>query len=336
MQKLFTMLVSVLLIALILPAAEIHDLPDLVDPHMMVVRHNKLFVTERSKVYVYELPDKLIRMFGKKGEGPGEFREFFDQGLMVSFVDDLLCVGSNGRVSYFREDGTFVKDKHTGGGHTYSAVGDGFVALRWGVVDNFAYNRIILKDQDMGLVKVLEKKKNWYQEGKNINPVDVRNPRYVIMGGRIYAESPDGAIHIFDSSGKETGVAKNVYALVEVTAQDREQYHDYYRTHKYYKERYQNLKHLIRFPRYYPPVKFFDASGGFLYVMTHVRKDGKNEVYLYDADGKYLKKVYIKMRDINRQELYPRIRIADNRVYQLFEDDDEENWQLHITEIPAG
>ena len=316
MRKVQTLFVSILFITGILPSTEIHDLPDLADPHMMAINNNKLFVTELSRVYIYELPDKLIRVFGKKGEGPGEFKAFSDQGLMVSFVDDLFCVGSNGRVSYFREDGTFVKEKRTGGGHTYSALGDHFVALRWGMVDKFSYNRIILKDKDMGLVKVLEKKRNWYQEGKDINPVDVRNPRYVIMGGRIYAESQDGAIHIFDSSGRELGVAKNEYALVEVTSRDREQYHEYYRTHKYYKESYYNLKTLIKFPKYYPPVKFFDASDGFLYVMTHVRKDGKNEVYLYDAAGKYLRKSYIKMRDINRQELYPRIRIANNRVYQ--------------------
>jgi len=335
MNKAAMVFLFVLLIIGVLPATEVYDLPDIVDPHMMVIHNNQLFITERSKVYIYELPDKLIRVFGKKGEGPGEFREFFDQGLMVSFVDDLICVGSNGRVSYFKPDGTFVKEMKTGSGHTYSAVGDHFVAIRWGVIDNFAYNRIVLKDKDMGMVKVLEKKKNWYQEGKDINPVDVRNPRYVIMRGRIYAESPDGAIHIFDASGRETGVARNEYTLVEVTSRDREQYHDYYRTHKYYKERYFNLKNLIRFPAYYPPVKFFDASGGFLYVMTHVRKDGENEVYLYDAGGKYLKKVYVKMRDINRQELYPHIRIANHKVYQLFEDDDDENWQLHITEIPA-
>ena len=43
----------------------------------------------------------------------------------------------------------------------------------------------------------------------------------------------------------------------------------------------------------------------------------------------------ISMRDINPQELLPLIRIANGRIYQIFEDPDNEAWTLEVTEIPA-
>ncbi len=295
-MKKFIFLILVPVILIPVYAVNIYDMPDLADPHMFTVDKDDIYISERSRVYIYKYPDKLVRVFGKKGEGPGEFREYFDQGLMVSFFKGNLCVESNGRVSFFKKDGTFIGEKKTESGHAYSSVGDNFVGIRWGVIDNFSYNRIILKSSDMNMIKVLQKKKNWYQEGRDINPVDVRNPRYTIMKGKIYAECPEGAISIFDSNGKQIGKAKSEYSRVGVSEKDKEMYHEYYRTHKYYKERYHQLKHLIKFPKHYPPVKFFDSSDGFLYVMTHVRKEGKNEIYIYDAGGKYLKKIFVKMR----------------------------------------
>ena len=335
MKQIIAVLLLLILIAVQVSATEVYDMPDLEDPHTLFINGDDIYIGQRSRIYIYKYPDKLELVFGKKGEGPGEFREYFDQGLMVSLYKGNLCVESNGRVSFFKKDGTFIREKKTGSGHAHLAVGENFVGLRWGVIDNFAYNRILLKDNDMGLIKVLQKKKHWYQEGRDINPVDVRNPRYTIMDGRIYAEGPDGSIHIFDSNGKELGIAKKEYVLVKVSSDDQDMYHEYYRTHKYYKERYHQLKHMIKFPNFYPPVKFFDASGGFLYVMTHVRKNGENEVYVYDASGKFIRKVFVKMEDINRQEVNPRIRIANGRVYQLLEDEDEEAWQLHISDIPV-
>jgi len=335
MKKTIVFLIAMAITGVPFLQGEIYELPDLEDPHLFTIDKDDIYISERSRVYIYKYPDKLVRVFGKKGEGPGEFREFFDQGLTITPFKGDLCIDSNGRVSYFKKDGTFIKEIKTGSGHVYTPVGNNFVAIRWGVIDNFSYNRIILKSRDMKMIKVLQKKKNWYQEGKDINPVDVRNPRYTVMNDRIYAEAPDGGIHIFDASGNLLGIAKKDYTEVKVLEKDKEMYHEYYRIHKYYRERYHQLKHLIKFPKNYPPVKFFDSADGLLYVMTHVRKSGKNEIYIYDGEGKFQRKVFVKMRDINKQEVYPRIRIANNRIYQLLDDQDEETWQLHVTEIPV-
>jgi hypothetical protein len=69
--------------------------------------------------------------------------------------------------------------------------------------------------------------------------------------------------------------------------------------------------------------------------MTHVRTEGANEIYIFDETGKFLRKVFVKMKDIQLQEVNPLIRIANNKIYQLFESQDEEIWQLYVTHIPG-
>jgi len=160
MKKLLIIVLIVLFYSL-LGASEIYDLPDLMSPHTMTIDKKDIYIAAKSQVFIYEYPDKLKKIFSKKGEGPGEFREYFDERLLVSL------------------------------------------------------------------------------EGNNI------------------------------------------------------------------------------------------------YVLTFVRKNGANEFYIFDKTGKFIKKLFVKMKDIPLQEVNPLIRISSNKVFQLFEDQDKEIWQLHITEIPA-
>ena len=333
MKKLLIIVLLVLFYSL-LGASEIFDLPDLLSPHTMTIQGQDIYIAAKSQVFIYEYPNSLKKVFGKKGEGPGEFREYFDQGLLVSLEGNKICVCSNGRISFFNKDCTFINEKKTGIGHTYSAFKNGLVGMRFYTEDNFACNHIVLVDNNMKLVKNLQKKIHWFQPGKSIDPVNVHNPRYSVMGDSIYTEDPEGQIHIFNSTGNNIGVARADYQRVEVSEKDQAMYHEYYKNHKYYKDRYNELKHLIKFPKHFPPVKFFDCSDNNIYVLTFVRKDGANEFFIFDKTGKFKRKLFVKMKDIPLQEVNPLIRIANHKVFQLFEDQDEEIWQLFVTEIP--
>jgi len=327
-------IVLFLLVYCLVGAGEIFDMPDLMVPHTLTINGKDIYIAGRSQVFIYKYPNTLKKVFGKRGDGPGEFKEYSDQGLLVSLAENKICVCSEGRVSFFSMDGTFIEEKKTGLGHSYSAVNSGLVGIRYGNQGNFAYNFIVLVNRDMQSEKNLQKKKHWFQQGKTIDPVNVRNPRYCVMGDLIYAEDSQGQIHIFDNKGKSLGIAKAEYQRVEVSDKDQTMYHEYYKNHKYYKDRYHELKHMIKFPTYFPTLKFFDCSDNKIYVMTYVRKNQANEIYIFNKSGKFIRKIFVKMKDIPLQEIYPLIRIANNRVYQLFEEPDKEIWQLVVTKIP--
>ena len=58
-----------------LPARKLGELREVLEPDMIDVYGNELYVLEKATVFVYSLKNlKLIRKIGKAGEGPGELK----------------------------------------------------------------------------------------------------------------------------------------------------------------------------------------------------------------------------------------------------------------------
>jgi hypothetical protein len=63
------------------------------------------------------------------------------------------------------------------------------------------------------------------------------------------------------------------------------------------------------------------------------KKDGeKNEFYVFDTKGKLLEKIFIPLINMDERSPYP-FAIHKGKVYQLNENEDDETWELHVTEI---
>ena len=135
------------------------------------------------------------------------------------------------------------------------------------------------------------------------------------MNENIYAEDPlSGEINIFNFDGKKIGMASGEYSQVKVMEKEQKEIHEYFKNHKYYKQDYHQLKHMIKFPKFFPPVKFFDCADNRIYVVSHLRKAGANEIFIFDKMGKFLKRTMLKMNDILSQEIFPLIRIANGKI----------------------
>jgi len=90
----------------------------------------------------------------------------------------------------------------------------------------------------------------------------------------------------------------------------------------------------IKFPVYYTKIKFFDVSDSKIYVFSHVRKDNKNELYIFDLKRKLIKKTFVEMPDLNPQDVFPIIRVQSGKIYQIVEnEDDDEIIDLCISDI---
>ena len=67
---------------------------------------------ERITISIFSLDDfNLINRIGKEGEGPGEFKE---KVFNLYFKDGQVLVNSAGRVTYFSEDGKYIKEEKIG------------------------------------------------------------------------------------------------------------------------------------------------------------------------------------------------------------------------------
>ena len=84
-------------------AAKPFPLPDLVNPDSITAQNNKLYITDSESVCIYDGEKLLLlRKFGKKGEGSGEFR-FAPGGtvkLGLCLTSDRIMVNSMNRVHF--------------------------------------------------------------------------------------------------------------------------------------------------------------------------------------------------------------------------------------------
>jgi hypothetical protein len=209
----------------------------------------------------------------------------------------------------------------------------GYVGLNGITIDQTYYNEVTLFNSEFTVLKPLHRKKHWFQQGKKIDPINVRNPRFYSWKNRIYVEDQQaGVIRIFNNLGQEIGITKKQIQLLKVTPQHHAKYHEYYRTHPYYKDRYYRLKHLVKFPDHFPPIKYFDVADEFIYLFTYIKREGKLQLLIFNLEGKQVKETFLSMPEIDTQAIYPLIKVANKTIYQIIENDDEE-WELHMTAI---
>jgi hypothetical protein len=64
--------------------------------------------SKNYKIYIFSPEGKFISSFGKRGEGPGEIKNF-SMGDQLFVVDQHVIVVDRARISYFSLDGTFEK-----------------------------------------------------------------------------------------------------------------------------------------------------------------------------------------------------------------------------------
>ena len=311
-------------------------LEDALPPESMTVDKDNLYLSSGINITIFSLKDlKVVKMFGKKGEGPGEFLPASDdRGMTLEARTDKLIVISRRKISYFTKSGQFIKEIKVKTGFAHLPVADNFVATSTKQIEKMVYRTVNIYDIDFNVVKNIHRKKHWYQQGKSVNPVTVGPPFVCSHKGKIFCENGNGNVMIFDKNGDQKGITNLDIKKVKVSEQDKKEYHHYYKTHPVYKGQYEVLKHLVKFPEYYPSIKYLDVANGNIYIFSHIKKSGKSELYICDLKGEFVKRVYVDMPELNTQNVFPIIKVRNNNIYQIIEnEEDEEAIDLFITEI---
>ena len=99
-------------------AGKVVPLPDITKPKTITVIDNQVFITENIRVTIYSAKDfKKITAFGKRGEGPREFKIMDNAeigiGVQVSVQPDYILVNSIGKISYFSRTGEYLREVNT-------------------------------------------------------------------------------------------------------------------------------------------------------------------------------------------------------------------------------
>ncbi len=342
MRKIFLLLIVVFVLFLA-SGAGVVPFPDLQKPASLKIHKDRIFINDGAVIYIHSLRDfTLLNRFGRKGEGPGEFKihpNLNGGGVVFHVQGEDIIVSSLGRVSYFTRDGRYVKEmksKTLFGFGSFVPFGQSYVGM--GVAGDAQKQFYTFNFYDNTFEKEKEILRIAAFDPAEINPVTIRLfPEIHIGGGKIFINDHNGVIHVFDGDGKEIDTItidtlKEYEGNVAVTKDRKDKYINYLKTDYRFKDRFDFLAKLMKFPGDFPLVRAFTIDSGKIYALTFREDQDSRELFILDLEGNLLKKTRITLEELNPHEFYP-YTIKDGKVYQLREGADTEEYELHITGI---
>ncbi len=333
------LVILLLLLANLVFATKIVPLPEIIKPDLIKVDGDDMVIAEKASISIYSLKNfKLIKKFGKEGEGPQEFKlimGFF--GLNISIHPEYIIINSVGKISYFTRKGEFIKEKKISSVSRMTPFQDKFVETHTQFdqksgVPTLAFN--IFNSEGEKIKEICSHKLPALQ-GKGIALLDLVsqiNPQYQTSNDRIFiAGKQVFEIDIYNQEGNFLKTIKRDDKKQLLTADDKNKVLEAYKRTPLYKPFWEAIKKAIMVSDYFPALKTFLVTNQKVYVQTFKKKNGKTEFIIFDLNGKYLKNTFLPLiyEDIMTPYLYT---IHGGKIYQLVENEDEA-WELQISEI---
>jgi hypothetical protein len=337
-KKIFN--ITVLLICTVMVGAQSkYSLPELKKQGSFFLDKNQMYVVEDTTIFIYRLNDfKLVKSFGKKGEGPQEFMLNPQYGPMFLDVsgDDIL-VHSFSRLSRFTKKGEFIKEIRLPNPMIFrlTKLGNYLLASRLSQGEKETMRSLVAYDQEMNAVKELVTIPHEFTSGKGWKVLQSNPITFVYQDKLLYGWENILQLHVMDKSFNKLYTIKHDIEPVKITAKDQEIIVEYIKTNPRTKPIYEQLKPIL-FPDYFPAMIDAFADNGFLYIQTFEKKgDGDENQYkfhVFDIGGKYLKSIFLSLKMMNPIQSYP-TRIRDGYLLQLVENPDTEGWELYKSKI---
>jgi hypothetical protein len=314
-------------------------LPGINKPGFVHLDKKQMYVTEDTSIYIYSLNDfKLIKKFGKRGEGPREF--MLTPGVAPLFIDvnstDII-VNSFGKMSRFTKDGAFIREFKLPNPLVMDLrpFGKNYIGARFSIA-KVRHRMLNLYDKKIEQVKEIDKIEHSFQVGKGLKVMKA-NPIHVIYDNKLFvAWKNDLVIKVLDPGLKELYTIKHPLERQKVTEEDKKKIIQYFKTSNETKAFFDMIQ-PITFPEVYPAVLGMSVNGGKIYIVTFKSNDEKEdvqntEILIFDIKGKLLNKATYPLKMMNLLKQSP-FAIYEGKLYQLVEDLDEEKWSVHVTEI---
>ncbi|MCP5053831.1 MAG: hypothetical protein GY940_42080 [bacterium] len=318
-------------------AAETFRLPQLASPNSINADAKQAYITDGNTVYIYSLKDfKLKTKFGKTGEGPGEFIGSPGTGrapLRLDVMEDKLLVNSFGKVSLFTKDGRFIEEiKLTDRSRWFIGFEKGFAANMNQPIENVRYRTVNIHDGKLKKTRLLMKRKHSLQgQGGGYNPFE--GPMsYDAYKDRLYVcWELDFIIRVFDPSGNEVKAITHPYEKREITSEDKKKIDNHLKNDPRFKSIYPFVKPFSYF-KHFPVLSRVIANDGKIYAICRQDVNKRTECYIFSLEGKLVKKMFIDLKYVDVQIVYP-YNIQSGKLYQLIEDEEEEEWTVHVNEL---
>lgn len=310
---------------------KIVPLPGHLNPKAVYADGDQIYITEETSIYIYGREDfKLRKKFGREGEGPQEFKG----GVSLYVYPDYLLVNSTGRISFFTREGEFIKENNLPFyGYNVRVVGKAFVSHGRIDENNIPYRTINFYDAKFKKIKEIVRIEEAFQRSKGEwRQFPIAFGFYPYKDQIFVIGHEDFIIGVFDENGDKLFDITQKYERFKVSEEEKKAVLDWFKINPGTRNGYSSIKKMLRFPDYFPAIRDMVINNEKLYVRTYKKNGEKTEFFILDSKGKLLEKVFIPIYERNRREYYS-YSICDEKVYQLIENEDTEEWELHIAPL---
>ncbi|MCX6580499.1 MAG: hypothetical protein NT166_09970 [Candidatus Aminicenantes bacterium] len=335
--KLFFFLVLLVPIMAGLSFAALKTVPipaDVINPESIDADANQLYIVDGASIHIVSLADfKMIKTFGKQGEGAQEFMINTWFRLKLSIQPEYLFIKSISRVSYFSKDGIFRKEQRlTSRNADFLPLENGFIGSENRQENNSLFYFLSLYDESFQRGITFFKEEIPFRMGAAFDPLDQKEPVFYVKYGKVFVNGRDGVIHIINPTGKEESAVKYDYGKLDVTQKVKDEMVEYYKTDPRTSMGFEMFKKDMKFSDYFPLVRDYRVANEKVYVFPFNKKEGKSQVFIFDMKGKLLKTLPVEMIEKNPLDFYP-FAVENDKLYQAIENIDGESWELRVTDI---
>jgi len=307
------------------------------NPYSICVDGERLYISQGVTIFIYLLKDhRLIKTFGREGEGPGEFylsRQGGNDEVMLFLSGEHLLVSTVNKIVYFSKQGDYIKEIKTGEkkARWFAPFGNGFAAKRYiRETDKKLYHTVALYNDSLEEVREIYRHVHGFQGfNQEFNPLTVDQADFDTAGDYLFViDGERTSIRVYDRQGKCLAEMRNRGELVPFTAKDREEMIQGYQHNAMWKRFYSSRKHLFKFPEFYPPIRWFflDPVRERVYMKTEQMEAGRRKWLVFDFKGTLLRELDL------RPGLF---QFYDGVGYCLVEDEEQEVWELHLIQIES-
>jgi len=321
-------------------AGQTTTLKELSRPAIFIVKYDKLYILEKTSIFIYSLKDfKLIKKFGRAGEGPREFKtSAMGAPMSMSIHQDKLVVNSLNKLSFFSKEGDFIEEIKNPLDGLLFLIKDRYVGIGPAPGEN---NKFFISFRLFG--DDFKQQKILYQ-----SDFDVNNPRELLLPlpnftynpvykKKIYitSSSTEFIIDVYGADGQKEHTIKKDFQKIPIPEKYKQETHEWFKNDLRFKPYYESrLKNIIKFRDYFQPIRNIQIVDDTVHVITYKRKNDLWECILLDLKGNEKNRVFVPLDAYVPFTYYPILySVYQEKMYTLIEDENDEVWKVHITEL---
>lgn len=304
-------------------------LPDTLEPSKIYVDSDYIYITGNCTVHVFDKKTfKLKTSFGRRGEGPKEFK--YNPDLV--FLPGKLAAVTHQKTAFYTREGKYIKEMRGVPGEDTYPLGNRFLVRGEESIGKTLYYTFNIYNAKLEKEKKLWTSKRYMQFNRKQFHLFSRYLECRVYGNRVFGVTGGGMdIDGFDENGKQIFSLhdKNIKKL-KLPAERIKAIHQWMSESPQFKPTYKMMKSWLKFPDYYPVIESFRVADDHLYIVTYKKdKNGNKEIFVYSLTGKFKRRVFLPVVEQDPW-LYYQYAIKDDTFYQLSENQDEENYEIQI------